>query len=567
MSGDENLDGFDQPDDVGGLGEALQGILGLFTLNGAALSGVAGLLQNEDMREHRPSLLTIPELLELKRRGILDWQRIEGELARLGYSSARIFAIEQMVNALPDAGSLLELLRRGEITDSDYTASMEQLGFTAGTSSLLASLRYYLPPVQDVIRFMVREVFTPETRARFGQDEDFPDSVLDLSRRLGVRDEDMRAYWAAHWELPSPSQGFEMFQRSAETGVTADDLAMLLKAHDVMPFWRDAMVKIAYNPITRVDVRRLHKLGLLDHQGLVDRYQRIGYNPEDAELLAQFTDQLNAAEDDALRKSDATALTSRIRSMYLDGAVSADELGQALATLGYSDGEVSALVSAAELERLADHRTEQRAAVKSLYTQGHIDTTGAIERLARIGYSTSEANRIAEPWHALRELRELNDAERADRDLTRADVLGGYEDALLSADAAREHLNALGYDAAEIDVLLARVDVKVEKAKRQDAEASTKALYLARRITRAQAQSALTAGRVTNDRAMLLLAQWDAQLDAKTPELTVAQVSAAYRQRIIVREAAADRLDAMGYSEEDREILLQLVEKGQGNVE
>ena len=42
------------------------------------------------------------------------------------------------------------------------------------------------------------------------------------------------------------------------------ELDMLLRAQDVMPFWRDRLTAIAYRPLTRVDVRRMYKQGVLN---------------------------------------------------------------------------------------------------------------------------------------------------------------------------------------------------------------------------------------------------------------------------------------------------------------
>lgn len=558
---------FTDPSDVNTFESVLRMLAGVFGIGSAIAAGPAQLYEQESLHTYRPTLPGLAELGEAIRRGLLDDASFRRVLGRAGYTDNVIGVLRGLVPQLVPAGELLELLRRGDIDDATYTARMGALGIEPRDAGLLSGLRWFLPPVQDVIRFMVREVFSPDVRARFGQDEDFPPDVLALTRRLGVRDDDARSYWAAHWELPSPQQGFEMFQRSTETGVTMDDLRLLLRAHDVMPYWREAMVKIAFTPITRVDVRRLHKLGLLDHAGLVDRYQRVGYNPEDAELLAQFTEQLNAQEGDDALEPFRTPLRTRARTLYLDRVISEQELRDTFASLGYTPEQVSAFVAEAEFVREADAAQEQRQAVRQLYVQGHIDTAGATSRLAALGYSPAEAAAIVEPWGPLRELRELNEAERAERDLTRADVLGAYEDALLPKGETSDLLLALGYDTTEVDVLLARVDLKRERSMRTETERTVRALYLARRLGRADATSRLATGGVAQERATLLVETWDVELDARAPELSVAQIQAALRARLLQPEAAASRLDAMGYSTEDRDVLIGLAQRGRNDAE
>ena len=81
-------------------------------------------------------------------------------------------------------------------------------------------------------------------------------------------------YWRAHWELPSPTTGFEMLHRLhpdvlevigekyKEMGLNPDDLKTdldtlkeLLKISDYPKYWRDRLAAISYSPLTRVDLR------------------------------------------------------------------------------------------------------------------------------------------------------------------------------------------------------------------------------------------------------------------------------------------------------------------------
>ncbi|GAH79863.1 unnamed protein product, partial [marine sediment metagenome] len=72
--------------------------------------------------------------------------------------------------------------------------------------------------------------------------------------KKGLSKEWSERYWAAHWNLPSPQQGFEMLHRGV---INVSELNMLLRALDVMPFWRDKLTAIAFRRLTRVDIRRM----------------------------------------------------------------------------------------------------------------------------------------------------------------------------------------------------------------------------------------------------------------------------------------------------------------------
>jgi len=132
----------------------------------------------------------------------------------------------------------------------------------------------------------VREAFTPEIAARFGQYQDLPPDFVEWVGKKGLSKEWAERYWAAHWSLPSPQQGFEMLHRGV---INEGDLNMLMRALDIMPFWRDKLIQIAYRPLTRVDVRRMFALGVLDVSGVRKAYTDLGYNDYNADLMTDFT--------------------------------------------------------------------------------------------------------------------------------------------------------------------------------------------------------------------------------------------------------------------------------------
>ena len=134
--------------------------------------------------------------------------------------------------------------------------SLGKIGIHPDYFEMYKELSNVIPPVSDIITMAVREVFTPEIAERFGQYEDFPEPLEDWAGKKGLSKEWAERYWAAHWSLPSATQGFSMLHRGV---IDQTELNMLLRAQDVMPFWRDKLTQIAYRPLTRVDVRRMYK--------------------------------------------------------------------------------------------------------------------------------------------------------------------------------------------------------------------------------------------------------------------------------------------------------------------
>ncbi|GAJ24320.1 unnamed protein product, partial [marine sediment metagenome] len=146
---------------------------------------------------------------------------------------------------------------------------LRRIGVHPAYFPLYKELAHPIPPVADIITMAVREAFTPAIAAKFGQYEDLPPAYVDWVQRKGLSKDWAERYWAAHWSLPSPMQGFEMLHRGA---INFDELDMLLRALDVMPFWRDKLTKIAYRRLTRVDIRRMYKAGVLTEAEVYESY-------------------------------------------------------------------------------------------------------------------------------------------------------------------------------------------------------------------------------------------------------------------------------------------------------
>lgn len=163
-------------------------------------------------------------------------------------------------------------------------------------SVLFDAFRQY-PGVADLIRFAVREVYTPEIRDRFRLLDDFPEDFRTEARKAGLAPDDTERYWAAHWDLPSITQGFEMFQRRI---ITEDELKLLLRAQDVMPFWREKLIQLSYRVLRLVDIDRFYEQRVIPRidpdnlnpdTPLVREFMNRGYNFENARDRAIWVDR------------------------------------------------------------------------------------------------------------------------------------------------------------------------------------------------------------------------------------------------------------------------------------
>jgi len=353
----------------------------------AVFSPVTDELRQEVAQRVTPTLIPPADSIDAFLRGHWDENRLTKELGEAGFSQERQDTLLLTARRVLDVGELLRWWLRGIISETELTNLAKAHHIDTVDMGRLKQAAFFIPPVQDLISMAVREVFSPEIRARFGQDEGFPDEFATFGAQQGVSEFWARAYWAAHWRLPSAGQGFEMLHRKVIDGETLD---LLLRAQDVMPFWREKLTAIAYHPLTRVDVRRMHKLGVLSEDDVQERYENLGFNTNDARLMTQFTLAYNAEApaEDPVELEGLTRAT--VLGMFDDGIVTRNQAQEVMGALGYTDDAAELFLLQRELEIERATRREEIALVLDQVASGTINFEQGQDQLGGLGLEAAE---------------------------------------------------------------------------------------------------------------------------------------------------------------------------------
>lgn len=204
---------------------------------------------------------TTQTFTSLKEDGTVEQSSAQGASAvvfsddakRQGYGAARYEALCRLAQSMPTVQQALELWNRGRITEGTVDTILARLGYPTGVRPALKSLAEVLPPVTDLVRFAVREVYNPPLRKALDLDEEFPTAVVPDAQRLGLSLRSIKDYWAAHWELPSYTQLAQMLFRGH---LTPEEFSQALKALDYAPTWRPKLEAIARAIPTLTDMIR-----------------------------------------------------------------------------------------------------------------------------------------------------------------------------------------------------------------------------------------------------------------------------------------------------------------------
>lgn len=280
------------------------------------------------------------------------------------------------------------LYLRGIIDEGLMFTRMRELGYTDTRIREMIRTWEVIPGAQDLFWMVGKEAFEPDTISLLGLDAEFPVDQVKWLQKQGISNEWALKYWYAHWDQPSIQQGFEMLHRGV---IDLNMLDTLFKTVEIPPFWRDKLTKIAYQPLTRVDVRRMHKLGVIDDQRLIRAYKDLGYNDENALAMANFTVLYNQGTSVSLTKS-------QILSSYKDGMINRDNAKELLTAVDIGESEAEFLLYH------EDHKKEQaniKRRIKVIgdrYKLGNINIITVRNELGKLNLLSDKIELLIEEW-------------------------------------------------------------------------------------------------------------------------------------------------------------------------
>lgn len=344
---------------------------------------------NRDMmKKFVPTLLDAPMYTNLLFRQPDRGVEIKKYLEWLGVSGEQQDILRQTIKPILQISELAGLRWRAIIDEAGFVKGLNELGYGEDEANKLSQLIWIIPPVNDLVRFAVREAFTPEIIDKYELGANFPPDFAAAAKKVGLSEEWSKRYWYAHWELPSTQMGFEMLHRRV---IGKADMDLLLRTKDVMPYWRDKITEVSYRPYSRVDVRRMRKLGVLKVTDVVDAYKDIGYSPEKAQKMAEFTELYNRGAEKHLSKSE-------FLGGFVDNIISESDCGRELIGLGYSKDEAKLLIDRTKLKKFKKEKLLSLGNVKKMYVTHLYSEIDAIEQMAKLEIQSDEMADLIKLW-------------------------------------------------------------------------------------------------------------------------------------------------------------------------
>lgn len=399
---------------------------------------------------------------------------------RLGFSSEQAYLFAEADKKLPDINSLVTYFLRGKINTPEFEYVLKEMDFSVDAIEMLKEAIRVIPSPNDLTRIADKRIWGLNLPEKYGQYAELPQQYIDYMKQSGYDQQFTKWFWAAHWELPSPNQIFEMYQRHV---INQEDMQAYLALTDWLPFFRDKLLAISYNPLTRVDIRRMYALGMFTPQELVTRYEAIGFSPADSQLMANFTIKFNG--DDEAKELEAlkNKIANQVEALYVRGKLTRNEALNRLVALGKDRQFAELVLNFLTFEQYANStkpklETYKNKAINLLiaqYLKGHYSKENTFQGLIQAGLSESEANE------------EIRFAEIERQALYTQDLINTYETRFINGLDSQSQfvskLSQLGLNAGEIGQAIVEADMKLQKRFKMPTEKQIQTWYAAEVIT------------------------------------------------------------------------------------
>ena len=489
-------------------------------VGGSMSVGLGGILNNmlapvvQKILSGDPNLqLTPNDAANLVARGLWNTETGYAEAGRSGVSRERFAALSQLAASRPAVGEVLELARRGDITDDKARGMLKTNGIDRNDADLLLRLqRTHLTPDQAAAMWNRDVLTTTQGRA--------------IAALWGLSAEDFDRLTLLGGDPLPPQDLGTAYRRGI---ISRDRFEKGIIQGPLRKEWFDVLEELQISRMSTIDAADGVNQGYVPLAEARKIARENGLDPDDFETLVLMAGQPPGIEfaQEALNRGvitkaefDTMFLESRIKNRYLD------------------------LLYAMRI-RLIPQETARVAYRKGVYSREKLIST-----LQAHGFSPEDAATLAE----------MEDVGGDDttRELTRAQIVDLYEEGIFAQETALELLRGMGYSEEHSLAMIELVDLKNVRKYINSAITRIRSSYLAGKIDVNDASAQLDAFGIQPSQRDTYLDIWTIDRDTVTKSLTASQIRQAAKMGLITDVEAIGRLVGQGYAPDDATLYLQL---------
>ncbi|MGA3193315.1 MAG: hypothetical protein ABSD73_12580, partial [Candidatus Bathyarchaeia archaeon] len=336
------------PKGPGGQGEALS-VLGFASEIGASAASafvapIMRLINYFIDKQYRTERMDPSSAIHLMfRTGLANFQYLN-DLKELGWSDDRINGFITAMRPIMGEAAITELAHRGIISNDTAINYLSLLGYEQAHITEILALSEELPGIGTQVDMASKHAWSDALANLYGLDQDIPGELVEGAKKVGVSADWVKAYWRAHWNMPGLGNIYDMLHRlrpgTTPTPFTAEDANIFMGISGVPVYWRDKLIKMSYNPYSRIDVRRMYKLGILSIDDVKQNYLDQGYDDKHAQTLADFTVKLEDPNGNLKPVAARDLSITTLKDVYLKHIWTEAQVRDYLKGLAYEPDEV-----------------------------------------------------------------------------------------------------------------------------------------------------------------------------------------------------------------------------------
>jgi len=435
-------------------GHPALGIIGASVLGGAvggasnaALLPFLEKAKHHMSKKHRFQIFDYPFVLRVWLRGLEFSRDIFDDLRELGWGEERIEVFKKLAWLRFDPATIQGIWLRDKTKYEKLWKDLKDQGWDDERIEVFKELANVVPPVPDMVRFADFGSFDPEIIELWREFYDAPDWIREPMSKIGITGDWANKYWFSHWVQPGRYELGLMRHRGYIDDATVKNAYL---TQGFSSFWQDLLLKLAWEPYTRVDVRRMYKVGVLDEAGVKRAYKDLGYDEEKATGLTEFTLKYYARDEDAVEDEE-----EKIRELtradicdgYRRGIMSAGECRELLSGLGYEEAAIQFYLDREDLKKDQALKDAYAANYRRLYVTGRKDDAEVKTELVDLGFVAGEVDELLRLWYIERLRRESRPS--------RTDLAKFLKKEIITESRWRVEMAAMGYADEYIEWYLA----------------------------------------------------------------------------------------------------------------
>jgi hypothetical protein len=375
------------------------------------------------LRGLREQLLSPADLANARQQGFVDDTRQRDDSAKQGYSPSNADVLYELSGLPPGAAEAQTLANRGLIDRATFDRIIREGHTKTKYTDLLWQAKAARLSPGEIVNLVVRTWLTPAQGA----------TLLAL---WGYDGQQAQSLYDGHGRPPGPGQLQTAFNRGLIDRARFDKG---IAESNVRNEWNDLEFALRRRYPSAFALRAAVQGGGItpERAKVILGYQ--GWEPQDIDaVVAAWTKTAGASTRDLT--------VAQLRDEYEGLFLAESDFRADLTKLGYSPGEVDALVHLGDAARVKAQRDKAMEHAHKLYVKREIDDPTVQSTLSALGISPDAIADILRIWTIDR------DIGRAQ--LTAAQIKRAYAKALLTRDQAIADLEDLNYTAAQAALYL-----------------------------------------------------------------------------------------------------------------